>query len=104
MGGLDIFLQELPGIRTRVSADVFGGAFSDNLAAGIAALRSQVDDPICHFDDVQVMFDDKYGVAAFCQALQDFYQLVYVSGVQAHGRFIQNIESAARRAFGKLTR
>ena len=39
MGGLDIFLQELPGIRTRVSADVFGGAFSDNLAAGIVALH-----------------------------------------------------------------
>jgi len=45
------------GKRLLVFCDVFWRPLRNNLATGIAALRSQVDEPVGTLDYFQVMFD-----------------------------------------------
>ncbi len=63
----DVLLQVLPRIRSWAAAELLGGAFRHQLAALLAALRSQVDDPIRHLDDIQVVLDDDHRVAGIHQ-------------------------------------
>jgi hypothetical protein len=52
-------LEEGPGIRARGFYELLGSALGNQFAAPVAAFGTQVDDPVRHFDDLQVMFDDK---------------------------------------------
>ena len=52
-----------PGDAFFVFCDVFRGAGGDDLAAFGAAAGAYVDDPVCGFNDVEVMFDDDNGIA-----------------------------------------
>jgi len=62
-------------------SDFFGSAYSDDPSSAIAALRPEVDEMICHLDDIQVVLDDDNGIAFVHQAMQHFDQLVNVSSV-----------------------
>jgi hypothetical protein len=81
-----------------------GVPFGDQLAAPVAALGSQVDQPVGDLDDVEVVLDDQDRVAGIHQALQHFDQLVDVGGVQAHRRLIQHIQRPPGGAAGELLR
>ena len=50
---------------------VLGGAGAKDGAALVAALGAEVDQPVCHLDDVQVVFDHDDGVARVRQLLKD---------------------------------
>ena len=62
---------------------------SDHRAAAIAALRAKVDDMICGFDHIKVVFDYNHRVAGLNKLLKDIDQLVYIGSMQAGGGFIQ---------------
>ena len=66
-----------------VVADVCA-ELSGRLAAALAALGAQVDDPIGYLDDIQVMLDDHHGVAGIHQRLQHLDQAVHIGSMQAH--------------------
>ena len=55
--------QELPGIAAFTLRHVLRRAGADDGATLVAALGAQVDQPVRHLDDVQVVFDDDDGVA-----------------------------------------
>jgi hypothetical protein len=48
-----------------VDGDLFRRADRDDLAAAAAAFGTHVDDPVGGFNDVEIMFDDQKGAAAF---------------------------------------
>src|SRR6476661_1619994 len=50
-------------------ANHFGWAGGDEVAAGVAALGAQVDQPVGAFDDVEVVLDDQDGVAHVGEAV-----------------------------------
>ena len=52
--------------------DGFWRADRDDVAAVFACVGSEVDDPVCAFDDIEVVFDDEDGVAAVNEAVEDF--------------------------------
>ena len=53
-------------------------------------------------DDIQIVLDDHYSIAAFHQSLEHLNQLVDVGGVQAGGGLVQNIDGLAGGAFGQF--
>ena len=84
--------EVLPGEGCIDLGDVFGCSLSNNLAATIAAIRAQVDDPIGGLDDVQIVLDDQHGVALVNKALQHRQETADVFEVKASGRLIEEID------------
>ena len=64
----------------RLAHDGLGRALCDYAAAALAALGTQVDDPIRFGHDVEIVFDHDDGVAGVDQAVQDAHE----HGTQAH--------------------
>ena len=62
--------------------DGFGCAFSDDVPAPTTAFRTQVNDVVCHLDDVEVVLDDDDGIAVVHQLLQNINELLHINGVQ----------------------
>ena len=52
--------------------DLFRGPLGDDLAAGLAAFRAKVDDPVGGGNQIEVVLDDQHRVAPFDKALQYF--------------------------------
>ncbi len=69
-------LQVLTGVRTLDQCDLFRCAGCDNLTALVATFRTEIDDPVGRFDDVQIMLDDSDGVTVIAQAVQYAEQLL----------------------------
>ena len=61
----------------------------DDLAARVAAFRSQIDDPVRSADDVEVVLDHDERVAGGEQLAQRFEQLGDVFEVQAGRRLVE---------------
>ena len=75
----------------------------DDVAAVFASIGSEVDDPVCAFDDVEIVFYDEDGVAAVNEAVEDFDEDADVVKVQARGGFVEEVKRFARggsRQFG----
>src|SRR5438552_17868249 len=87
--------QVLASMAGRATRDCLGCALRDNLAAGIAALGTEIDEPITGFDDIKVMLDDQESVAGSAQLEKHFEQLGHIMEMEAGRRFIQDIERAA---------
>ena len=83
-------------------------AFGHHLAAGFAAFRAEVDQPIRRAHHVQVVLDDDQRVPRVQQLAEGAHQLGDVVEVQAGGRFVEQEQralargrlSAGRRALG----
>src|SRR5690606_18320611 len=69
-------------------------ATGDDPAAGLSALRAQVDDVVGVRDDVEVVLDDDHGVAGIHQAREHRQQPFDVGEVQPRGRLVQDVEGA----------
>jgi hypothetical protein len=50
-------LEKLSGVRLLALGHLFGSAFGDDAATGIAPFRTEIDDPVGGLDDVEVVFD-----------------------------------------------
>src|SRR5690606_27036214 len=56
----------------------FGSSLSNDLSTTAAAFRSKINDPICSFDDIQVVFDHHHGIASVAQLMKHSQQLLNV--------------------------
>ena len=86
-----------------VLGDGFWRAGCDDVAAVFARVGSQVDDPVCAFDHIEVVFYDEDGVAAVNEAVEDFDEDADVVKVQSRGGFVEEVKRFARggsRQFG----
>ena len=55
--------EHMAGVRAARSGDFFGSAGGDDATAMFAAFWPQIDDVVGGFDDVEIMFDNEYGVS-----------------------------------------
>jgi hypothetical protein len=94
--------QSLAGVGFFSAGDLFGRALGDDAATSFAAFGAEVNDPVGLFDDVEVMLDDEDGVAERDETLEDIEKFAHVIEMQASGRFIEDVESAARLALGEF--
>ena len=81
-----------------VSLDLAAG----DLPTAIAALGTDIDDPVGGLDQIEVMFNDDDGVAFIHQALQHPQQQIYIVKVQPSRRFIKDIQSVPSRTLTQL--
>ena len=58
----------------RADGDGLRRAGTDERVSVVAAFRTEVDDPVCRFDDVEVVLDDDDGVSVVAQAGEDAQQ------------------------------
>ena len=91
-------------MRFRVAGDVFRGTGHDEVAALVAALGAEVDDPVGGLDDVEVVLDDHDRVSLVHQLVEHLKQPLHVLEVEARGRLVEQVERAARGALGELGR
>ena len=73
----------------RDGGDIFGGAFSDDLASVFTAFGTEVDDPVGVADYVQVVLDDDDRVAQVGKTMQDLEQLADIVEMEPGSRFIK---------------
>src|SRR5699024_10165113 len=67
----------------------------DDRTAPVPAFRSEVDDMIRHFDDIQVVLYDNDRIPVIHKTLDDIDKFPYVFRMEAGRRFIQYIEGFA---------
>ena len=77
--------------------DLLRRADRDDLAARLAALGAEVDEPVGLLDHVEVVLDHEHGVARVDEALQHLEQLLDVGEVQAGRRLVEDVERAPGR-------
>ena len=82
--------------------DVLGRTHGHHLSAARAAFGAHVDDPVSGFDHVQIVLNHHDGVARIAQLVQHLEQQLHIGKVQAGGGLIQDVERAARVAFGQF--
>src|SRR5581483_3512089 len=88
----------------RVGGNLLGRSRRHDRSPTVAALRSQVDDPIRRLDDVEVVLDDEHGVATVDETMEHIEQHAHILEVQASRRLVENVESAARVSLRELRR
>src|SRR5216683_2024692 len=94
--------EDLTGVRLFGAGDEFGGALGDDAAAALAALGAKINDPIGLLDDVEMVLDDKHGIAEIDEALQDVEKFSHVVEVQAGGGLVEDVERASCLSFREL--
>ena len=65
-----MFFQVPPGVGIARSRNLLRRAFGDDLAAALAAFRSQIDHPVRAADHIQVVLDDQDAAAILDQPLE----------------------------------
>ena len=55
--------KKMPGMACMTGRNVLGGALRDDPAAAVAAFRAKIENPVCRLDDLQIVFNDHYGIA-----------------------------------------
>jgi len=64
----------------------------DDFTAAVTSFRSEIDDPICGFDHLHIMFDHHEGMSAVYQALEQPQQYGNVVEVQSRGWLVEDEE------------
>src|SRR5436189_3836607 len=67
--------QILSGITLGLARHVFRRSLRDNAPARLAAFRTEINDPIRRFDDIEIVLDDEQRVARGAEFEQHFQQL-----------------------------
>ncbi len=88
---LQNLFQKLAGVGGFDFCDLFGSALRDDGAAHVAAFRTEIDDVVGHFDDVEIVFDHENRIALVTERLQHFQELFDVGDMEAGRRFVQYI-------------
>ena len=85
-------LQKSPGMRRLARSHLFRRAGDHDLATGVTAFGSQVDDVVCGLDHVHVMFDRQHGMSGVDQAMQAVEQALDIGEMEAGGRLVENVQ------------
>src|SRR5918994_3958513 len=93
--GLQCLAQVFAGERACGGEQVPGCTFEDDGAASVAALWSEIDNPVRVGYDVEVVLDDYYGVASVHQPVEEGQQAVYIEHVQTRRGFVEYVGGAA---------
>ena len=72
--------------------DFFGRALGDDGAAFVAAFGAEIDDPVCAFDDIEIVFDDDECVAVVGEAIYNRAKAMDIFKVEAGRWFIEDVE------------
>src|SRR5580692_3295777 len=94
--------EELSCVGLRVARDLFGRAGRDDLAALVAALGTEIDQPVGRLDHIEIMLDDderRAGVEKFAKRSEKLGDVVEV---QAGGRLVEDIEDFLVLAAGEM--
>ena len=84
----------MAGVAVWVGGDLFGCAYGYDLAAAAAAFGAHVDDPVCGFDDIEVVLDDEEGASAVDEFAEGGEELGYIVEVEAGGGLVEDVEGA----------
>ena len=98
---LRVGAQRGPGVRGGVARHLIRRAFGHDLAAGVATLGAQVDQPVGGAHDVEVVLDHHQRMPGVQQLAEGAHQLGDVVEVQASGGLIEQEQRALAR--GRLT-
>ena len=74
------------------------------MAAGVATLGAEIDDPVGGLDDFEIVLDDEHRVAGLDQRMQHVEELSHIVEMQPRCRFVEDIEGAAGSAAGEFLR
>ena len=83
---------------TRDHCHLSGTALGNNESAVISTLGAKVNDPVRTPEDIRLCSMITTVFPQVCQPVQYFQQVPHILEVEACSRFIQDIESPARRA------
>ena len=89
-----VVAQGCAGGGVRMSLDRIGRAGGDHQAAAVAALRTEVDDPVAGPDDVEIVLDHQQRVAGGDQLAQGPQQPGHVLEMQAGRRLVEKEQRA----------
>ena len=92
----------MPGVAARFLCNLLGRAFRHNLPAFDPAFGTQIDDPVCGFDDVEIMFDDDDAVTLLDEAVENLEEFADIFEMQAGGGLVQNVERLSSGSAGKF--
>ena len=70
--------------------DFIGRALKDDVAALLPAVRTELDDPVCGIENVEVVFDHKYGMSEADEAVEHAYERGGIVKVQAGRWFVKD--------------
>ena len=93
----------MTGVRRTYFTHTFGCTFGNNRPSSVAAVGAEVDDIVGNFDDVEIVFDDDYGVALLDEAVENGNKFGNVMGVKSGCRLVEDIYGFAggtTRQFG----
>ena len=79
----------MTGVAARAPGDGFRRALRDNLAAGVAAFRPQINDPIRRFDHLEIVLNHQERVAGGAEFEQHLEQLGDDMEVQADAGLVE---------------
>ena len=94
----------LPGVARLARSDVFGGAGGDDVAAGVAALGTEINDPVGGFDDFEVVLDDQHRVTGFDECVQYVEEFSHIVEMQPCRWLVEDVEGAAGSAARQFLR
>src|SRR2546425_9077826 len=78
--------------------ELFRRAGGHHASTIVAALGSEIDDPVGGFDHVEVVLDDHDRVALIHELVQHVEQTLDVGEVQPGGRLVEDVQGASRRS------
>lgn len=73
--------------------DVFRCTCSYDLPATKPTFRAHINNPICAFDDIQIVFNDNYRMTCIYQLIESIEQFGNVFEMKTGGWFIKEIQS-----------
>ena len=85
-------LQILAGVRLRNIGHRFRCALSDDASTRIAAFRTEINNPICCLNQIQVVLDQQNASAIVNQSLERLQQLGDVIEVQTRRRLVEDVQ------------
>src|ERR1035437_1436120 len=92
--------EPFAGVGEEICGDLFGGAFSDDLAAGCTAFGAEVDDPIGGLDDIEIVLDDNQRAATVDELAEGGEELGDIVEMEAGGGLVEDVKDAA--SLGRL--
>src|SRR5690625_173168 len=95
----EFHLKECASITLLHSCNLFRRPFCDDLASPCTPFRPQVNDPVCCFDQIQIVFNHNHCITPVYQLLQYIHQHFNILEMKAGRRFIQNIEGISGSNF-----
>ena len=100
---IQFFLQIFRCIASFIFSYFFRCSGTNNLTALGSSFGSHINNMICHFNDIQVMFNHNYRISFIYQPVQYFEQYPDIFKMKSGCGFIQNIQGFSGIFFRKFS-